>query len=80
MNWPLECYYKAIKSSIQVILASDKIRNRELPPWFSDGCFITYRKLTKIIPEVLFVYQNLGLTEENIKESVNDLRQGLTSD
>lgn len=80
MNWPLECYYKALKRSIQVILASDKMKNRELPPWYSDGCFMTFRKLTRAIPEVLLVYTNLGLSEENIKESVNELREGLTVD
>ena len=66
MCWPLERYYKSVKRSIQVILASDRIQNKELPPWFSDGCYMTYRKLTQIIPEILFVYQNLGLSENNI--------------
>jgi len=79
-NWPLECYYKSVKSTIQVILASDKIKNKELPPWYSEGCFTTFRKLTKIIPEMLFVYQNLGLSEDNIKETVNHMRQGMSSD
>ena len=41
---------------------------------------MTFRKLTRAIPEVLLVYTNLGLSEENIKESVNDLREGLTVD
>ena len=71
--WPLERYYKSVKRSIQVILASDRIQNKELPPWYSDGCFMTYRKLTQIIPEILFVYQNLGLNENNIGQSVTDL-------
>ena len=59
---------------MQVILASDKIKTKELPPWFAEGCFTTFRKLTKIIPEMLFVYQNLGLSEDNIKETVNHFR------
>ena len=80
MCWPLERYYKSVKRSIQVILASDRIKNKELPPWFDDGCYVTYRKLTQIIPEILFVYQNLGLSEDNIGQSVTDLREGLTSD
>ena len=71
--WPLERYYKSVKRSIQVILASDRIQNKELPPWYSDGCSMTYRKLTQIIPEIQFVYLNLGLNENNIGQSVTDL-------
>ena len=77
MNWPLKCYFRTLKRSILVTLGADKIPSREVPKWRKE-VFQTFRKLTQIVPEINYVYTELGLSESNIKGSVRDLTEGLS--
>ena len=71
-NWPLKCYYKTLKRSIQVTLGSEKVPSKLVPKWRKE-VYTTFRKLTSIVAEMNYVYQSLGLSESNIKGSVSDM-------
>lgn len=77
MNYPLKTYYKHIKKNLQIVLGSERIPTRKYPKW-SENLYITFKKLTAVVPEINFIYQNLGLDESNIMQSANALQQGLT--
>ena len=76
-NWPLKCYYRTLKTSIQVTLGSEKIPPKLVPQWRKE-VFLTFRRLTSLVPEINYTYKMLGLSESNIKGSVADLTNGLS--
>ena len=61
-NYPLKTYYKHIKKNLQIVIGSERIPTRKYPKW-SENLYATFKRLTAAVPEMLFVYQNLGLDE-----------------
>ena len=72
VNYPLKTYYKNLKKNLQIILNSERIPTRAYPKW-SDNLFQTFKKLSSTVPEIQFVFQNLGLDRTNIIESAEAL-------
>ena len=62
VNYPLYTYYKNLKTNFKIILGSDKIPDKEYPKW-SENVSETFTELTKAVPEMMLVYQDLGLDE-----------------
>ena len=58
-------------------LGADRVPPKLVPKWRKE-VFQTFMKLTRIVPEINYVYTELGLSESNIKGSVKDLTDGLT--
>ena len=76
-NYPCWTYYKCLKKDLLIILNSERIATRKYPKW-SENLFETFTKLNTVVPEINFLFQDLGLTEENIMQSAWALQDGLT--
>ena len=62
INYPLKTYYKAIKKNLQIVLNSERIPSRQYPKW-SENLFKTFTSVAKLVPEMNFIYMDLGLDE-----------------
>lgn len=76
INYPLNTYYKYLKRTLLFVLQSEHVTGQKRPRW-SEDLYLTFRKLTSAVPEMLVVYQSLGLDETNIRESAAALQDGL---
>jgi len=75
-NYPCWTYYKTLKKNLLIILNSERIATRKYPKW-SEDLFSTFSKLTNCVPEINYLYQELGLNQENIMLSAGALQSGL---
>lgn len=64
-NHPLQTYYKSLKNNLLIIFNSERIASRKYPKW-SENLFDTFTKLNTCVPELHFVFQECGLTVDNI--------------
>jgi len=76
-NYPSWTYYKNLKKNLLIMLNSERISSRKYPKW-SENLFETFIKLNVVIPELNFLFQDLGLSEDNIMQSTWALQEGLT--
>ena len=71
-NYPCYTYYKNLKKNLLIILNSERIATRKYPKW-SENLFDTFMKLASCVPEISFIFQELGLNQENIMLSAMSL-------
>lgn len=64
-NYPLKTYYKHMKKNLLIVLGSERIHSKHYPKW-SENLFHTFCKVKKLVPEMQYLFQDLGLDESQI--------------